>query len=124
MLISLEQHGIFRSIFAYSCMSTLSNHWHAQPPFMKDEALLSINLAGHGQLVKMLIPLEPRIFGSNFVYLYISTLYNHWICIQNVDEASPSINSASRGLFVKMLITLEPHGIFFYQILHTTAYTF
>ena len=38
---------------------------------MKDEALLHISPAGHGQAVKMLITLETHgLFGSNFAYLY------------------------------------------------------
>ena len=74
-----------------------------------DKALQSISPAG--QLVKMLITLEPHgIFGSNFAYLYILTLSNH--IMQSVDEASPSISSAGRSQLVKMLTTLEPHGIF------------
>ena len=37
-----------------------------------DDDLLSISLAGHGQLVKMLITFEPHgIFSLNFVNLYI-----------------------------------------------------
>ena len=60
-------------------MSTLSNHRHALQPFLKDEALLSINPAGRAQVVKMLITLEPHgIFDSNFAYLYILTLSRHW----------------------------------------------
>ena len=40
-----------------------------------DEALLSINLAGHFQLEKILITLEPHsIFSLNFAYLYILRL--------------------------------------------------
>ena len=51
-------------------MSTLSNHWRA-----KDGALLSIRLAGRGQLVKMLkTPVPVGIFGPKFAYL-CSTLY-------------------------------------------------
>ena len=43
-----------------------------------NEALLSINPAGRGHLVKMLITLEPRdIFGSNFAYLFILTLLSN-----------------------------------------------
>ena len=108
MLISIEPHGIFRSNFVYSCMSTLSNHWHAQQPFVKDEALLRINLAGDGQLVKMLIPLEPRIFGSNFVYLYITTLYNHWYskCRRGFTEHQFGQSRSFCGN------AQRPHGIF------------
>ena len=40
-----------------------------------DEALLSINLASHGELVIMFIFLEPHgIFSLNFPYLYILRL--------------------------------------------------
>ena len=40
-----------------------------------DEALLSISVAGRGQLVKMLITIEPHgIFTLNFAYLYILRL--------------------------------------------------
>ena len=63
-------------------MSTGSKHWHAQQPFLKDEALLSINLAGLGQLVKMLITLEPHndivyLDQSLHTYNNILTLYSH-----------------------------------------------
>ena len=45
---------------------------------MMDESLLSMISAGCGQLVKMLITLEPHgIFGSNFAYLSILTLSSH-----------------------------------------------
>ena len=44
-----------------------------------DEGLLSIISTGCGQLVKMLITVEPHdIFGSNFEYLSILTLSSHW----------------------------------------------
>ena len=44
-----------------------------------DEASPSIILVGQALLVKMLINLEPHgIFGSNFVYLCILTLFSHW----------------------------------------------
>ena len=37
-----------------------------------DDALLSISLASHGQLAKMLITLDPRVFlPLNIAYLYI-----------------------------------------------------
>ena len=36
-----------------------------------DEALLSVSLAGHGQLVKMLITLDPHgIFSSNIKVVF------------------------------------------------------
>ena len=53
----------------------MSNHWHAQHPFLKDEALLSICPAGRGQLVKNLIHVTVKphcIFGSNLAYLNVS----------------------------------------------------
>ena len=41
-----------------------------------DKALLGISLASHGQLVKMLITLEPHgIFSFNFAYLYTLRLF-------------------------------------------------
>ena len=44
-----------------------------------DEALRSKSSATRGQLVKMLITLEPRgICWSNFAYFYILTLSRHW----------------------------------------------
>ena len=50
---------------------------------------------------------EYGIFGSKFAYLFILTLYSHYL--QNGDEALPSIILASRDNLVKML-TLEPHN--------------
>ena len=69
-------------------MSTLSNHWHVQQPILMDEGLLNIISAGCGQLIKILITLEPRgRFGSNFAYLFILTLFSH----ANFEEALLSI---------------------------------
>ena len=43
-----------------------------------DEGLLSMVSAGWGQLVKMLITLEPHgTFGSNYAHLFILTLFSH-----------------------------------------------
>ena len=53
----------------------LPRHWYAYD----DEALLSINLASHGQLVKILITIESHdipVFSLNFAYLYILSLYS------------------------------------------------
>ena len=76
-----------------------------------DEASPSIILAGRALLVKMLITLEPDgIFGSNFLYLCVLTLFTHGY--KKGDEASPRIILAGRALLVKMLITLDPQGIF------------
>ena len=33
MFITLEPHGVSLSHFAYICMSTFPNHWHAKPLF-------------------------------------------------------------------------------------------
>ena len=56
LLITLESHGIFLSIFVYlyilHCLDTGMRN--------DDEALMSISLACHGQLVKMLITLQPH----------------------------------------------------------------
>ena len=61
--------------------------------------------------MKMLITLQPHgIFGSNFVYLRISTLSSQWY--EKGDEASPSIILVGLALLVTLLMTLEPHGIF------------
>ena len=47
--------------------------------FLMDEGWLSIISAGCGQLVKMLIILEPHgLFESNFAYLFILMLSSHW----------------------------------------------
>ena len=56
--------------FAYLCMSPLSYQMHAQQPFLKDEALLSINLAGRCQLVKMLITIEPHVYFDQILHNY------------------------------------------------------
>ena len=76
-----------------------------------DEGLLSIISAGCGQLVKMLIPLEPHnIFRSNYAGLFKLTLSSHWYA--NGDKALSSIIMAGQGILVKMLIILELHHIF------------
>ena len=75
--------------------------------FLIDIGLLSNCPARCGQLVKILITIEPyRNFGSNFAYAFISILSIH------PGEGLPIIILAGQGLLVKMLITLEPHGIF------------
>ena len=52
-----------------------------------DEALLSISLAGRGQLVKMLTTLEPHsILGSNIAYTFNLSLSS-----KNGDEAAGRI---------------------------------
>ena len=61
-------------------MSILSNNWHVHiTEFLMDKGLLSIISADCGQLVKMLISLEPHgIFGSNFAYLFILISYSFY----------------------------------------------
>ena len=40
---------------------------------------MSLSLVGRGQLVQMLISLEPHgIYGSNFAYYFFLTLSSHW----------------------------------------------
>ena len=61
------------------------------------KALLSNSPAGRGQLVKIIITLEPHgIFGSNLPCLYKFT-HCPATGMQNGDEASPSIDSTGRG---------------------------
>ena len=49
------------------CLTTVLQ----KKPFSMDKALLRISPAGHGQLVQMLITLDPHgIFGSNVAYLF------------------------------------------------------
>ena len=75
--------------------------------FWMDEGLLSIISVGCGQLMKMLINLEPHgICGSNYAYLFSIKLTSH---MQNDDEALPSIILADRGVSENIL---EPHHIF------------
>ena len=50
-----------------------SNHCHAYQPVLMYVALLSISPASHGQLIKMLITLEPHgIFVSNCIRVYLN----------------------------------------------------
>ena len=76
MLLTLEPYGLFWSIFAYVCMSTLST-----TDMRMDVSTLSISPASHGQLVRMLITLEPHNkYGSSFanMHLFILPLSSHW----------------------------------------------
>ena len=126
MLISLKRHRSKYILIKFCiCMMYAGQHclttgmhnsffWWKRP-------CRGIRLASYGQLVEMLILLEPDgIFRSHFAYV---DLFLHFLdtCMQNDDEALPSIILAGRGLLVKMLLNLEPHGIFG-SILHT--YTF
>ena len=74
-----------------------------------DKALLSISPACCGQLVEMLITLEPRgIFESNLhTYLFE---YCPATGMQNVVKGMPRLILADQGLSVKMLKTLEQLG--------------
>ena len=81
-------------------------------PFLIDMDLLCYCPACCGQLMKILITLEPYwIFELNFAYLFNSILSSHPV-MQNCDKDLLSIILAVQCLLVKMLITLEPHGIF------------
>ena len=112
MFITLEPHGIFSSHFAYEYMSKFPNHWHAKHHSLTDIDLLSNCPAYCGQLVKILITIEPyRIFGSNIASLFILIFSSH-PSMQNGGEGLPSIILAGQGLLVKMIITLELHGTF------------
>ena len=54
------------------------------------EGLLSMISAGCGQIVKMLITLQPQgIFGLCFAHLFIVTLPSQWYA--NGDETLPNI---------------------------------
>ena len=68
----------------------IPNHWHAKPPFLMDEGLLSISPACCGQLVKILITLE--LYG---ICLFILILSTHGM--QNGEEGLPSIILAGQG---------------------------
>ena len=76
-----------------------------------DEALLSISPAGHGQLVKIHITLEPHSIFDHILHTYI---FQHCPAtgMQNGDKALPNISPAGRGQLVKILITPEPHSLF------------
>ena len=102
MFINLEPHGIFLSNFAYICMSTFPNHWHAKLPFLIDTGLLSNRPACCGQLVKILITLDKyAIFRSNFAYLFVLKLYCMFTGMnKNGGERLLSIILASRGVLV------------------------
>ena len=66
------------SHFAYICMSTFPNHWHAKLPVLIDIGLLCNCPAFCGQLVKILKILVPYgIFESNFTYSFILILSSH-----------------------------------------------
>ena len=79
MLTTLEPRGILdHFLHKHACQHCLTIDMRSSL-FLMDEALLNISPVGHGRLVKILITFEPHgIFGSNFAYLFILTLSNHW----------------------------------------------
>ena len=80
--------------------------------FLIDMALLCNCPASCGQLMKILITLEPYgMFGSSFAHLFVLILSSH-PGLQNGGESLPNIILVCQGRSVKMLIALEPHGIF------------
>ena len=86
--------------------------WHANQPILIDMDWLSNCQACFGQLVKILITLEPcRIFESKFAFLFILILSKTY-GMQNGGEGLPSIIMAGQDVLVEMLIHLEPRGIF------------
>ena len=85
------------------CMTPLRTQWLSGRPFVR------------GQLVKMLITLEPRgIFRLHFAYICMSTFHKHWHAKPTflLDEGLLSISLPCCCQLVKMIITLEPYGIF------------
>ena len=101
----------YHILHTYTCQHSLTTGFRTQP-FLIDMGLLSSCPACCGQLVKILITVEPyRIFGSNFAYLFILILSIHR-GIRNGGGALPSIILAGQCILLKMLISLERHGIF------------
>ena len=78
MFITFEPHGKFLLRFAYICMSTLPNHWHANR-IVFDRYWIAVQLSGLlGSVSKILIPLQIyEIFESYFAYLFILILFSH-----------------------------------------------
>ena len=70
--------GYFNEILpAYTCQHCLTTGMHNN--IFDGRGFAAHQLKICGQLVKMLIILDSRgIFGSNVVYLCISTLSSHW----------------------------------------------
>ena len=67
-----------------------------------DEGLLSIRSAGCGQLVKLLMTLEPHgIFGSNFAYLCILKLSSVYQKLNNNNKQQERKNVALNNFFHK-----------------------
>ena len=101
----------YHILHTYACQYYLTTSIRI-PWYLIDMGLLCNGLASCGQLVKILIALEPYgIFGSNVAYLFI-LIMSCYPSMQNSGEGLPSIILAGQGILVKMLITLEPHGIF------------
>ena len=59
--ILLLNHTVYfdQTLHTYACQHS-SNHGHALQPFLMDMTLLSIRPAGRGQIVGILITLEPH----------------------------------------------------------------
>ena len=112
IFINLESHDYFYHILhTYVCQHSLTIGTRTHR-FLIDMGLLFNCSACCGQLVKILITLEPYgIFESNFAYLFILIFSSH-PDMQNGNKGLPSIILTGQGLLVKLLITLEPQGIF------------
>ena len=74
MLITIETHGIFLNLIKF-CIHIYVNirliTGMRNSLFLKDVALLSIRPAGRGQLVKMIITLEPHTILDQIAFLFI-----------------------------------------------------
>ena len=62
-------------------MTTFPKDLHAKPPFLMDEGLLSISPACYGQLVKMLITVEPWGVLTTFIYLFFIYLFCNMLTV-------------------------------------------
>ena len=72
MLITLERMVYFDHILHTYVFNICLTTGMRNRLFLLDVALLSISSAGRGQLVKMLITLEPHgIFGTNYTLDYL-----------------------------------------------------
>ena len=111
-------------LHTYACHYSVSTGVHTH--LFMDKGLLSIGPVCHGQLVKILITLEPyKIFRSNFAYLFLLILSSHWYAKRcqgfAEDHFGYSVRLSVCPLAVnEMFITFEPHGLFD-QMLHAYA---
>ena len=70
-----------------------------------DEALLSISPASRGKLVKMLINLESYgIFGSNFAYLFISTMIDQPLVRKTVKRLRENVKRIKLSKITKSML--------------------